>query len=329
MKTKVIIHCKSFIINLIIFAVMSNEVTTSSLAPHRVHHEQCPVCHSNDITQALEARDYTVSDEMFSIWECGKCSLRFTQDIPVEEEVGAYYQSEEYVSHSNTSKGFINNIYQRVRKRTLRTKRQLIEKATQTPKGRILDIGCGTGEFLATMTTAGWEGIGLEPDDGARTQAQSLGLKVYDNEELFRLGPEGYDAVTMWHVLEHVHRLHEYMGAINRVLKPGGLLLIAVPNYTSKDAATYGAEWAAYDVPRHLYHFSPKSIQSLLPQHRFELERMQHMPFDPFYVSLLSEKCRHGSARLIPAALKGFSSWMTSSGNATKGSSVMYFCRKK
>jgi hypothetical protein len=180
---------------------MSNEVATSSLAPHRIHHEQCPVCHSKDIRQVLEARDYTVSDEIFSVWECGQCKLRFTQDIPVEEEVGAYYQSEEYVSHSNTSKGFINNVYQRVRKRTLKTKRQLIEKNAGTPKGRILDIGCGTGEFLATMTDAGWEGLGLEPDDGARAQAKSLGLKVYDNEELFRLGPEGYDAVTMWHVL--------------------------------------------------------------------------------------------------------------------------------
>jgi 2-polyprenyl-3-methyl-5-hydroxy-6-metoxy-1,4-benzoquinol methylase len=308
---------------------MSNEVAISSLAPHRVHYDSCPVCHSKAISQVLEARDYTVSDELFAVWECGQCSLRFTQDIPVEAEVGAYYQSEEYVSHSNTSKGFVNSMYQRVRKRTLKTKRKLIEKAANTAQGRILDIGCGTGEFLYSMQVAGWQGIGLEPDEGARAQAQSLGLKVYDNEELFKLGPEGYDAVTMWHVLEHVHRLHEYMGAINRVLKPGGLLLIAVPNYTSKDAAIYGPEWAAYDVPRHLYHFSPKSIQTLLPQHRFELERMEHMPFDPFYVSLLSEKYRHGSARLVPAALKGLRSWMASSGDASRGSSVMYFCRKK
>ena len=309
---------------------MSTEVKTTPLAKNTTHYGVCPVCHSAEVYEALKAKDYTVSDEIFSIWECRTCSLRFTQDIPIESEVGAYYHSEEYVSHSNSSKGLINNLYQRVRKRTLKSKQKLVEQASQNPKGRILDLGCGTGEFLATMVEAGWEGIGLEPDDGARQQAkEGLGLKVYDNEELFRLGAEGYDVVTMWHVLEHVHRLHEYMGAIHRVLKPGGLLLIAVPNYTSKDAEIYKEEWAAYDVPRHLYHFNPKAIGALLPQHRFELESMKHMPFDPFYVSLLSEKCRHGSPRLIPAAWRGFRSWLNSSSDAGQGSSVMYFCRKK
>ncbi|MFK7972056.1 MAG: class I SAM-dependent methyltransferase [Bacteroidia bacterium] len=308
---------------------MSTEVATTPLAQNTVHHGICPVCSSAEIFEALTAKDYTVSGEQFGIWECRNCSLRFTQDIPVEEEVGVYYQSEDYVSHSNTSKGLINNIYQRVRKRTLKSKRKLVESAAKQNPGRILDIGCGTGEFLSTMIESGWEGMGLEPDEGAAAQSKSLGLKVYSNEELFRLGAEGFDVVTMWHVLEHVHRLHEYMGAIHRVLKPGGLLLIAVPNYTSADAANYGPEWAAYDVPRHLYHFSPKSMGALLPQHRFDLEEMKHMPFDPFYVSLLSEKCRHGSPRLVSAAFRGFGSWLKSSANASLGSSVMYFCRKQ
>lgn len=299
------------------------------LTNETTHHGICPVCHSSQIFEVLKAKDHTVSEEVFSIWECKQCTLRFTQDAPIESEVGAYYHSEEYVSHSNTSKGFINNMYQRVRKRTLENKRKLVTQASPDPMGRLLDIGCGTGEFLENMVAAGWEGVGLEPDEGARAQAQSKNLKVYEPEQLFKVGANGYDAVTMWHVLEHVHRLHEYMGAIHRVLRPGGLLLIAVPNYTSKDAQIYGEAWAAYDVPRHLYHFSPASIGALLPQHRFELERMEHMPYDPFYVSLLSEKYKHGSTRMIPAAFRGFQSWVGSAGDGSKGSSVMYFCRKK
>ncbi|MEL6592961.1 MAG: class I SAM-dependent methyltransferase [Bacteroidota bacterium] len=273
------------------------------------------------------AQDYTVSQEKFEIWECQNCQLRFTQHIPGESEIGRYYQSEEYISHSNTSKGLVNTLYQWVRNYTLGQKRKLIEKLSGRKSGSLLDIGCGTGEFLGTMKEAGWKSTGLEPDEGARQQAKAQGVEVHPSEHLFQLNGS-YDVITMWHVLEHVHRLHEYLDQIESILADDGLLIIAVPNYNSRDASHYQAEWAAYDVPRHLYHFEAEAMERLLGQHGFRLEKLQHMPFDGFYVSLLSEKYRHGKSRLVPAFVQGLRSYLLSSSRHEKGSSIMYMIRK-
>ncbi|MEM6262087.1 MAG: class I SAM-dependent methyltransferase [Bacteroidota bacterium] len=295
-----------------------------------ITYSTCPVCSSSNIKLALIAKDYTVSKESFEIWHCNNCQHRFTQDIPNESNIGKYYQSEEYISHSNTQKGLINQIYQGVRNYTLRQKLKLVRNVSGLQTGCLLDIGCGTGEFLGTMKAAGWTVNGLEPDDGAREQAHdNFGLRVEESEKLFQLNPNTYNVITMWHVLEHVHRLHEYIDKIYELLKADGTLIIAVPNYQSKDANAYGEHWAAYDVPRHLYHFSPESMSQLLDGHGFTVDRMQHMPFDPFYVSMLSEKYLHGNTRLVSAFFKGLNSFMGSSGNAKIGSSVMYFIRKK
>ncbi|MEL6651968.1 MAG: class I SAM-dependent methyltransferase [Bacteroidota bacterium] len=273
------------------------------------------------------AQDYTVSQEKFEIWECQNCQLRFTQHIPGESEIGRYYQSEEYISHSNTSKGLVNTLYQWVRNYTLGQKRKLIEKLSGRKSGSLLDIGCGTGEFLGTMKEAGWKSTGLEPDEGARQQAKAQDVEVHPSEHLFQLNGS-YDVITMWHVLEHVHRLHEYLDQIESILADDGLLIIAVPNYNSRDASHYQAEWAAYDVPRHLYHFEAEAMERLLGQHGFRLEKLQHMPFDGFYVSLLSEKYRHGKSRLVPAFVQGLRSYLLSSSRHEKGSSIMYMIRK-
>ncbi|MEL7341181.1 MAG: class I SAM-dependent methyltransferase, partial [Bacteroidota bacterium] len=217
--------------------------------------------------------------------------------------------------------------YQWVRNYTLGQKRKLIEKLSGRKSGSLLDIGCGTGEFLGTMKEAGWTSTGLEPDEGARQQAKAQGVEVHPSEQLFSL-TGSYDVITMWHVLEHVHRLHEYLDQIESILKDDGLLIIAVPNYNSRDASHYQAEWAAYDVPRHLYHFEAEAMERLLGQHGFRLEKLQHMPFDGFYVSLLSEKYRHGKSRLLPAFVQGLRSYLLSSSRSEKGSSIMYMIRK-
>ncbi|MFK8055370.1 MAG: class I SAM-dependent methyltransferase [Saprospiraceae bacterium] len=293
-----------------------------------VHYSTCPACNASDIKKVLTAEDHTVSHESFDIWQCDSCTLRFTQDVPTEALIGPYYQSEEYVSHSNTSKGLINGLYQQVRDITLSQKRALIREMTGKQTGSILDVGCGTGELLNTMKQAGWETRGLEPDEGARTYAKTqYDLDVTQPEDLFKL--EGtYDCVSMWHVLEHVHRLHEYLDQLNKLIGEQGTLIIAVPNYTSSDAQHYGDKWAAYDVPRHLYHFSPQSMRRLLGQHGFKLRELRAMPFDAFYVSLLSEKYANGGMRPVSAFLKGAGSYWPSRSKPEQGSSVMYFCER-
>ncbi|MDP5169453.1 MAG: class I SAM-dependent methyltransferase [Bacteroidia bacterium] len=269
-----------------------------------------------------------MSKQDFSVWACGDCTHRFTQDVPVESEIGAYYQSEDYISHSNTNRGLINRLYQWVRNYTIGKKVALIQKQSGKPTGSILDVGCGTGEFLAGMKAAGWKVQGLEPDGGAREQASNItATKIGKPEELFTL-PETYDVITMWHVLEHVHQLHEYLDRFGELLSPSGVLLVAVPNYTSTDAQYYEQNWAAYDVPRHLYHFSPESMNRVMKLHGFQVEAHLPMPFDAFYVSMLSEQYKHGKSRLISAFFKGLSSWNKARGTVTKGSSVLYVIRR-
>src|SRR5687767_13057794 len=209
-------------------------------------HSNCPVCKSGEISFVLKAIDHTVSHEKFEIWQCNICTLRFTQAIPPEDSISAYYRSENYISHSDTDKGFINSIYHTVRKITLVTKKQLIEKYTGIDAGKILDVGCGTGAFLNTMQQAGWEITGLEPDEAAKVRARQLyGLILQDPEKLFKIPAETFDAITLWHVLEHIHDLHKYLDQVKNLLKPEGFLFIAVPNYTCYDQKIYKEYWAA------------------------------------------------------------------------------------
>lgn len=291
----------------------------------RIHYINCPVCGSSDIEIALQATDHTVSGEIFSIMECKACKLRFTQDVPDELSIGPYYRSENYISHTNTSKGFVNSLYHWVRKRTLTRKRKLIQKATDVSTGKLLDIGAGTGAFLHEMKQQGWDTTGLEPDGPARKLAKKLyNIDLQENSQLFKLPANSFHAITLWHVLEHVHDLHEYIKQIKSLLQEKGKLIIAVPNYTSADAATYKEHWAAYDVPRHLYHFSPRSIQVLMEKHGLSIKQYKPMWYDSFYIALLSSKYKNGKSNLIGAGWNGFRSNLKAAGDVKKCSSVIY-----
>ena len=294
-----------------------------------IHYTGCPICKSELIQEQLTAKDYTVSQNIFSIWQCNACTVRFTQDVPEQDAIGAYYASDNYISHSDTKKGIINSLYHLVRKRTLGAKRRLVINETGILKGQILDIGCGTGAFLDTMKEANWNINGLEPDAVARNKAAEL-YNIHPQEpgKLFELNKGSYNAITMWHVLEHVHELHAYIKQIAALLAPNGKLFIAVPNYTSKDAAIYAANWAAYDVPRHLYHFSPQSMEKLLSMHGLKLTAFKPMWFDSFYVSMLSEQYKNGKGNIIKAVFNGFLSNLKAWGDVRKCSSVIYVISK-
>ena len=283
-------------------------------------YSSCPNCGDKNISKVILAKDFTVSGEQFEIWECKNCTQRFTQNIPGADQIGRYYQSEEYISHSDTKKGFVNNLYHSVRKRTLQ----------QKTKGNILDVGAGTGAFLNTMKNAGWNCTGIEPDETARKNAKDLyDINLKEAKELFSLSPQTFDAITLWHVLEHVHELHSYVEQLKNLLATNGKLFIAVPNYTSADAKIYGTFWAAYDVPRHLYHFSPKAMKILLNAHGLRLERMQPMWYDSVYVSLLSEKYKTGKSNTVKAFINGMISNLEALLNKTKCSSLIYIASIK
>ena len=313
----------------------------------------CPVCFAKEVVPVFTVKDCSVSQEDFALLECTVCTARFTQNAPNASEIGRYYASDDYISHSDTQKGLINSLYHIIRKRSLVRKRMLVEWARvgmggeekaivgmggeEKTKGdtqkdsrfSILDIGCGTGAFLHEMKQNGWIIRGLEPDEKARAIArQKHQIEAENPEKLFQLPKNSVDVVSMWHVLEHVHELQDYLVKIREILSKNGILVIAVPNYTSFDATYYQEKWAAYDVPRHLYHFSPKAMEILLQKHGFQLRNCQKMPFDSFYVSMLSEKYKNNGKLsilgLIKAVWIGAKSNIKTIGNPKKCSSVIY-----
>lgn len=290
-----------------------------------IQYNRCPFCGSEQIQRILLVRDHTVTGEEFPIFHCRQCSGRFTQDVPGAHEISRYYQSEEYVSHSETREGIIHNLYHRIRKRTLNQKLHLVQKYTKRQTGQVLDLGCGTGAFLNRMKEGGWEVRGLEPDPGAREKARELyGLNIEAPETLSRLPPSGFQAITLWHVLEHVHSLHDYLDRIKELISKDGAIFIAVPNYTSFDAQHYQQYWAAYDVPRHLYHFSPACMMGILNSHGLKLKTILPMWYDSFYVSMLSEKYRSGKQHLSRAFTVGLLSNMKALRHTEHCSSVIY-----
>jgi len=283
----------------------------------------CPACGHASSLPFLEPKDWLVSGESFMLVQCQGCGLVYTNPRPDEAEIGRYYQAEAYVSHTNTNKGLINTAYQMVRNRTLRQKRALIESLAGRPAS-LLDVGCATGHFLNECKTHGWQVQGTEPDPGAREQAVGKGLTVV--ESVFDIpATSRFQVITMWHVLEHVHRLNDTLHHLAEMLDAGSHLVIAVPNRLSADAKRYGVDWAAYDVPRHLYHFDPSSLQHLLERHGFRLKERKPMVFDAYYVSMLSERNRGGS---LPAAMLAGLRSNLSAGSTGQYSSLIHIFTK-
>ncbi|MBC7850151.1 MAG: class I SAM-dependent methyltransferase [Chitinophagaceae bacterium] len=294
-----------------------------------ITYTHCPVCGSTAISNSITVTDYSVSNENFQLWDCADCTLRFTQHVPDQQSIGRYYQSENYISHTDTNKGIINRLYHSVRKITLKQKSSLIQSATGLNSGSLLDVGAGTGAFSAFMKSAGWRVTGLEPDEQARIVAnKNHGLSLLSTNHLFELPAESFDAITMWHVLEHVHQLQTYIVQLRKLVKAGGKIFIAVPNYTSGDAEFYGKFWAAYDVPRHLYHFSPASMKQLLRHNELQLDSIKPMWFDSFYVSMLSEKYKTGKEGFVSGVFRGFQSNLRAATNKSVCSSLIYVISK-
>lgn len=284
----------------------------------------CFVCGATNFINFRNCKDYLVSKQEFSIVECTACSFRFTNPRPLPKDLGKYYESDEYISHSNTQKSLLDKVYQAVRKYTIGKKVALLNSLSE--KGRLLDIGCGTGEFLHASKIDGWEVNGIEPGDKARDFAiQQYGLEVKEEAGIITLPKHSFDVITLWHVLEHVPALNERIKEIKGLLKPTGVLIIAVPNSASWDAQYYKEYWAAYDVPRHLYHFTPTTIEKLFKKHEFILSQTLPMKFDSFYVSLLSEKYLHKQSKFISAFFKGLKSNRAASGSGNYSSLIYIF----
>lgn len=287
----------------------------------------CPACGSAKQHIWRQVPDHSLSKETFTITECGGCGLLFTNPRPTEAEISRYYEFKEYVSHQDDAPGLVNKAYRIARSWTLSGKMKLLERVRQETgsSNTLLDYGCGTGHFLAAAKERGWSVSGLEVSDTARMQAEKrLSQPIWTNVRQLPLDHR-YGVITLWHVLEHVHELQATLSVLINQLAPNGTMLIALPNPESLDAQTYQQDWAALDVPRHLYHFRQQAVAQLLARHGLRIQQTLPMPLDAFYVSWLSEKYIGGNP--VRAFWRGLRSNMQAGSNG-QWSSLIYVARR-
>ena len=295
-----------------------------------ITHDKCPLCQSSAIKKRFACVDEFATGEQFDIFECTACGLAFTQNVPDEKEIDRYYESPTYISHSNTSKGFVNRVYHIVRRIMLQKKARKVEMLTGLKNGRLLDYGAGTGHFARLMETRGWSVTAIEKNGKARELAlKEFGFEMLPVEALSTIKDKELDVVTMWHVMEHIQEPDRMWDELHRILGDKGIAIIAVPNSASYDALKYKEHWAAYDVPRHLWHFTPSTIAQWGEKHGFVLDGQYTMPFDGFYISMLSEQYKGSRLHMIKGFWNGLKGWIAQSKRRSASSSMIYVFRKK
>ncbi len=267
---------------------------------------KCLVCNSQNHELIFRIKDHLTGKNDFEIHRCKECGFLFTHNPPSEQVIEEYYDEGEYISHSDTKKGLINNLFHFTRKLMLYRKNNIIRRATGMKTGTLLDIGCGTGYFASFMKGKGWNVTGVEPNEKARDFAVSnFDLKVIPGIENIGIQDHQFDCITLWHVFEHSHDPVKYLNYIRRSLKPGAVCIIAMPNCESYDTRHYKHHWAAWDVPRHLWHFSPEVFKTFSEKNGFKITGIRRLPADVFYISILSERYKGTNLPFITGMIKG------------------------
>lgn len=295
-----------------------------------IHLANCPVCGCEKLELHTKCEDYFATKEVFDLYRCDKCKFIFTQGFPSDKLIGRYYDSADYVSHSDSNEGIVNFLYHQARKFALKSKARIVLRSSKKKNGKLLEIGSGTGYFLNEMKCRKWLVTGIEKSESARKYAKTkFDLDCQDSVYLYDIPADTKDVVVMWHVLEHLERLNRVMDRIYEILKADGTAVIAVPNTASSDAKHYGKYWAAYDVPRHLWHFSPDNFEVLANRHHFEVVKVKPMYLDAFYISMLSEKYKRTAFASLVGFIKGWWFFLCTVFNKNRSSSLIYVLKKK
>lgn len=292
---------------------------------HVKHKMNSPIDQSI-LTPFLKCCDHHVTKENFDLLRDATNDFLITNPLPKDEEISRYYQSDAYISHTDAKRTLLDRVYQRVRSHTLKKKLKLVQSFALDQK-TILDVGAGTGDFLQVCQAANWDVQGIEPNESARSIAENkLGNRLHT--EFSDVGSSQFDVITLWHVLEHLPNLNAAVQQLEQWLKPNGTLILAVPNFNSYDANYYKSFWAAYDVPRHRWHFSQTAMRNLCNNFNLQVAEVLPMKFDAYYVSLLSEKYKTGFMNPLAAMLRG---WLSNykAKNTSEYSSLIYVVKKK
>jgi 2-polyprenyl-3-methyl-5-hydroxy-6-metoxy-1,4-benzoquinol methylase len=290
----------------------------------------CPQCRSEDVSFLFSAKDHLVSGETYTIDRCRRCGVAFTVNPPSENEIHRYYVSEDYISHSDKKSNLADYFYHIARGLMLRKKYRLVTAATGKKTGTIIDIGSGTGYFASFIQKKGWTVTGIELNDRAREYSVSrFAINAVPPSELSGIDDKSVECITFWHVLEHLYDPDKWLAEVNRILKDEGKCLIALPNIDSADAGWFGDRWAALDVPRHLWHFSPEALVRFVHDHGFTCERVLPMPLDIFYISALGYKNSGRRLALARGLVAGLLLTAGSLFRKNSASSLIYILSKR
>lgn len=276
----------------------------------------------NDLKPYLQTKDFLVTQEAFNLMYDVKMDMLVTKPTPLNFD--KYYNTPAYISHQDYSTTFLDKVYHIVKYFSLTKKMRLI-RGYSNGEMSLLDIGTGTGDFLIKASTKNWRAEGVEPNTFARTKAKEKGLSIAPSLDM--VTSKKFQIITLWHVLEHIPNLDTQITLIEKLLNDNGTLIVAVPNYKSYDASYYGTHWAAYDAPRHIWHFSQKSISTLFQPYGLKVVKILPMYFDSYYVSILSEKYKHGKTNILNAFYRGLASNLKAS-RTTEYSSLIYILKK-
>ena len=288
--------------------------------------KSCPVCGASSFKEVFKAPYFRGDGEWFSIKECGECKFWVTSPRPDNEDLSKYYNPENYISHSNSNTSLMDKVYQIVRHYSLKKKVQLIGRINGGA-GKLLDYGAGTGHFLLAAKNSSWQVQGVEVSQDARRVAlEENGLELMSPENL-DIKNSSFSVITLWHVLEHLPNLNDQFQKFNSCLEENGKLVIAVPNHESFDSMHYKHRWAALDVPLHLWHFKRSNMEALAKRHGFQMKEIINMPFDSFYVSLLSENIGGKKGNPVNAIMNGLRSNLK--GNSDKNMSSLIYIMEK
>ncbi len=289
----------------------------------------CPICGCAGTSHFANCKDYAVSGETYELLRCDGCGVIYTIDTPLEEDKDTYSKLQQELYRADKPQKLFDRIYYHMRFVTIRRRTKLIEELTRLKKGRLLNYGAKSGYFSNKMENRGWLVTSLEEYHEHRVfSLEMFHHRMLEMSEIDNLPAESFDVITLWHIFEHHSNPGELIDKLYSLLKPNGILLIACPNTDSYDAEHYGADWAAWDVPRHLWHFNPSSLMTFCKRHNFVLMYHKRIPFDVFYISILSEQYRNRKFKVLRGLLNGLYFWMKTNRQRGRSSSIVYGFRK-
>lgn len=274
----------------------------------------------------MKIKDHFLSQEEFELQETHTKGILKT--FPIPNKIEKYYESKNYISHYQDNSSLKEKVYKFLQTINLKYKKKILEEIGLNKTSKVLDYGCGAGEFIKYISED-YKTFGYEPNEKARNFAQQKNSKTIflSSPTLSEIENESLDLITLWHVFEHIENQDEILSIFHQKLNSNGKLIIAVPNHTSYDAKHYKEFWAAYDVPRHIWHFSKNGMLQLMNNEKWKIEKISPLLLDAFYISMLSEKYKKNPLFWLFGAIHGAISNFKAS-KTGEFSSLIYIIKK-